>query len=138
MSRDIPAGAGRGKPRHGPLPDQLALEFGECCENAKHQPPADRCGVDIGSLAGEDAETDLALHQIMHGVDKMAQVAPEAVEFPDDQGIILAQGFEAGLKAGTVVLLAGGPVLIQPRDLNTRRDQRVVLQIENLRAINLR
>ena len=52
---------------------------------AEHQTTVGGCGVGVGTLAGEDAETDLALHEIMDGVDEMAQISSEIVKFPHDE-----------------------------------------------------
>ena len=104
-------------------------------KNAEHQTTAGGCGVDIGTLAGEDAEADLALHQMMDGVDEMAQ---EAVEFPDNEGVVVPQGLQTGFKAGTVILLARSPVLIEPGCLYARRNQSFMRQVKNLRAVHLR
>ena len=43
--------------------------------------------VDGGSVAGQNLEANAAPGQIVHGIDQMAQVAPEPVELPYDQGI---------------------------------------------------
>ena len=44
----------------------------------------------------------------MDRVDEVTEVAPEAIEFPDDQRVVLAHRFGAGFQAGTVILLARG------------------------------
>ena len=59
-------------------------------------------------MAGQDLEAHAMGRQIVHGIDQMPQVAPEAVELPDDQRIALPQGLEAGRQAGTVVAPARG------------------------------
>ena len=53
----------------------------------EHQPAAGGRGVDVGALPRQDAKANLALHQIMNGVD---EVAAEAIELPDDQRVGLA------------------------------------------------
>src|SRR5271167_1901655 len=91
----------------------LAGEFRQRGEYPEHQPAAGG-GVDVGSLACQHAEADFAFHQLMDRVDEVAEVAPEAIELPDDQRVILAHRFEAGFQTGPVVLPARGVILIEP------------------------
>lgn len=62
-------GAGRRQPGDRSLADQLTLELGQCRENTEHQPTAGGCRVDVGTLTGEHAEADAALHQVVDGID---------------------------------------------------------------------
>ena len=89
-------------------------------------------------MAGQDLEAHALGGEVVHGIDEMAQVAPEAVELPDDQHVALAQGFEAGRQAGAVVAPARGQVLIEVLRSDPCRQQCITLQIEGLTAIRFR
>jgi len=49
----------------------------------------------------------------VHEVDEVTQVASEPVQLPGDQGVILAQRFQARFQPGPVVALTRGLVLVE-------------------------
>ena len=77
----------RGQARYCALCDQLALEFGQCGEDAEDQFASSGRRVDGRTVAAQHLETDATPSQIVHGVDQVPKVAPEPVELPYDQGI---------------------------------------------------
>jgi hypothetical protein len=135
MATTSPRGGKAGK---SSLSGQLAFELGERSEDAEHQAAARRCGVDAGTLAGEHAETNLLLHQIMDGIDEVPEVATEAVELPDDQCVSLTQRLEARVETRAIVLLARGLIFIKPSRRHACGKQCVLLQVKHLRSIGLR
>ena len=57
------------------------------------------------SCRAKGSEADLALHEVMDGVDEVTEVAAKAIELPNNQRVAFAQRLEAGLQAGPIVLL---------------------------------
>lgn len=70
----------RRQARHRALCDQLALELGECGEDAEDQLASGGRGVDGRPVTSQHLEADAAPGQIVHGIDEMPQVAPKPVE----------------------------------------------------------
>src|SRR5262249_53760265 len=83
-------------------------------------------------------EANLSLHEVVDGVDEVAQIAPQAIKLPDDQRVALAQRLEAGLQAGPVVLLARGAILVEVLGLDAGGCECVTVQVEHLRTVRLR
>ena len=81
-------GAGCGQPCGRAFADEVAFELGQGGEDVEDQLAAGGGGVDC---LLEAPEPDAALSQFGDGVDEMPEGPPEAVEFPDDQGIAGAQ-----------------------------------------------
>ena len=102
------------------------------------QPSARGRGIDVGSLARKHPEPDFALHQVVDRVDEMAEVAAKPVELPNDQRVALAQRLEARFQTGAIILFARGLILIEAGRLHTGRDQRIALEVEDLRPVRLR
>lgn len=50
-------------------------------------------------------EADAAFSQVVDDIDQVAEIPAEPVEFPHDQGVPVAQGFEACDQLGPVILL---------------------------------
>ena len=44
-------------------------------------------GVNGRAVPGQHLEADAASGQVMDGIDQMAQVAPEPIQFPNDQRV---------------------------------------------------
>ena len=61
----------------------------------------------------------------MDQVDEVAQVAPEPVQLPRDQGVAGPHGFEARLQPGPVVALARGVVLVEVARVHASAEQGV-------------
>ena len=80
----------RGQARYGALSDQLALELGQRGEDTENQLAGGRRGVDGRAVAGQHFQADATTGQVVDGVDEMAQVTPEPVQFPHDQRIPFA------------------------------------------------
>ena len=51
-------------------------------KNPEDERPGRSRGVHCCTFAGEHLETDAAVGQVMHGVDEVAQVSAQSVEFP--------------------------------------------------------
>ena len=83
----------------GRLGDQFALEFGQRREDAEDQAAVGGAGVDLGAGASEHAQADTTGAQFVHGSHQMFQVASEAVELPDDEGVARLQRLQAGIQA---------------------------------------
>ena len=58
----------------------------------------------------------------------MVQVRAESIEFPDDERVSVAKGFEACRKSWTVVLLSRRVILIQQFLVDAGFDERVALR----------
>ncbi len=65
------AGASCGKTGHRPLPDQVALELGECREHMEDKAASWRDGFD---LFGKRLEVDLAVLQVSDEADEIGEV----------------------------------------------------------------
>ena len=63
---------------------------------------------------GEALEADAGDGQVVHGGDQVAQVAPEAVQAPYDEGVARAEVVEDRLELGAVVEGAGRLVRPNP------------------------
>jgi hypothetical protein len=81
-SADASARAGGREPGACALGDQLALEFGERGEDAEDELAGRRRRIGRRALAGEDAQADSAGGEVMHGVDQVAEIAPEPASTP--------------------------------------------------------
>lgn len=94
----------RGQARYCALCDQLALEFGQCGEDAEDQFASSGRRVDGRTVAAQHLETDATPSQIVHGVDQVPKVAPEPVAS-------LCMGvvgiFVPGLPTTVFILIAG-------------------------------
>jgi hypothetical protein len=100
-------GSRGGEARLGALADQVALEFGQRCEDVEDQLAARRRGVDMLLQA---FEADAARVERVHGFDQVLERAAEPVELPDDEGVALAQIVQRRLQAGAAGLRAAGDV----------------------------
>ena len=127
--------SGSGETGHGSLTDQIPFELGKSGEDAEDHPAGCCRGVDLGALASENPEADLALRQVFHRVDEVSKRSSETIEFPNHQHITGAQGSEARRQARSVVAAARGTVLIDVALLDTGGRQGIELQVEGLGAI---
>jgi hypothetical protein len=98
-------GPGGGQPSAGALADEVAFELGQGGEHMKDELAARGGGVD-GLL--QAAEPDAAVGQAGDGVDQVTQRPPEAVEFPDDQGVAGAELVKDLFEGGAVGACAAG------------------------------
>jgi len=71
--------------------------------------------------------------EVVNDVDEVAQVAPQPVELPDDEGIPATQRIECGIESRPRVQSPGGAILVEPARGNASGLQRVALQIGALR-----
>src|ERR1700679_3412821 len=110
----------------------------ERSEDAKHELPRRRRGVDRRAVAGEHLETDVARAEVVNGIDEVAQVAAQPIELPNDQGVPTAQGLEGGIESRPRIEAAGGAVLVEPARGNSGGPKSVALQIGALRSVRLR
>ena len=104
-------------------------------EDAEHQLARRRGGVDGCPVARQHLETDAPRAEVVNDVDEVAQVAPQPVELPDDEGIPATQRLECGIESRPRVQPPGGAVLVEPARGNAGGPQRVALQIGALRSI---
>ena len=110
-------------------------ELGERGEDPEHQFARRRRRVDRRALAGQHAKADTTVGEVVHDVDQMAKAAAEPVELPDDEGVTFAEGLEARLEARAVVALAAGGVAVEVSLRHAGGEERVALQVEDLRAV---
>ncbi len=68
----------------------------------------------------------------------MAEIAPKAIQLPDDQGVAGLKGFHAGIKPWPMILPPGRSILIDTVKTDTSLNQRIALQIEKLAPVRFR
>jgi hypothetical protein len=78
----------RAKAGLGALGDELALELGECGEDAEGQLALRGRGIDLDSLPHQHPQADVIDGEIVHGVDQVPKIPAEAVELPDHECIV--------------------------------------------------
>jgi hypothetical protein len=88
-------GAGCGKTRHRPLPDQVAFELGERGEDMEDETAGRRDGFD---LFGKRFEVDLSDFHVGDEAYEIGQVPAEPVQPPHDERVSCAEALEAGFK----------------------------------------
>ena len=78
--------------------------------------PSPAGAVGAGQLAGQDADADAALVQVVGDGQHVLDRAAEPVELPDDEGVPGAQVVERGGQAGPVSggLPCAGLLLVDP------------------------
>lgn len=114
------------------LSDEFAFELSQGSEYPEDE-FARRCGgVNGGTFAGKNLQSDPALGQIMNDVNQMAQVTAEAIKLPDDQRVPFAESFDACDKLRAVIFLPGRVVFIESIGVNARGDECIALQISVL------
>ena len=99
--------------------------------------PLAGAGVDLGAGASQHAQADTAGAQFVHGRHQMFQVASEAVQLPDDEGVARLQRLEAGIQARAVIPASRGAVFVEALLVNAGVEQGVTLQVEELAAVRL-
>ncbi len=109
---DASTRAGGRKAGQRALAVKLALELGETCEEAEDEFAGGRRRVDRRALAGQHPESNSAAGEIIDGVDQVAEIAPEPVEFPHDKRVALAKRLQARREAWSLVELAGRRVAV--------------------------
>lgn len=67
----------------------------------------------------------------------MAQIAPEPIEFPDDERAVAAQRLQAGIETGPLVEPPRCAVLIDMLGIDAGRDQGIALKVVDLAAVRL-
>jgi hypothetical protein len=83
--------ARRGQARLRPLPDEVALELGQRPKHVEHQCATARCGIEVFL---ETLEADATLREVGDHLDEMAEGPSEAIEFPNQQHIALAEMYQ--------------------------------------------
>ena len=73
---------GGGEAGHGALADQISFEFRQGGEDPENQFPAGRRRIDVGALAGENAQADASIGKTADGRDQMLEVPSETIELP--------------------------------------------------------
>ena len=68
----------------------------------------------------------------------MTEVTPEPVGFPDEEGVVLAECFQARRQVRTVVHLPGSVILIEAPWLDSDDHECIPLKIGALRSVRLR
>jgi hypothetical protein len=71
---------------------------------------------------GQHLQSDTAPGQVVHGIDQVAQVTPEPVQFPHHQRIPLAQRLQAARQARAVFALARCLILVKMGGIDARSD----------------
>lgn len=113
--REVTTMLGRSHPKVAAMlveaqPDLLAFES---CEDPEDELSGCGRGVDRCALAGEHLVADVAVGEVVHRIDQVAQVSAKPVKLPDYERVAPAQRFQAGRQVWAVVLLAGGMVLVE-------------------------
>ena len=79
-------------------------------------PKTSRPEAEVVSTAAPWPDRTLKAHaaggERVHGLDEVGEAAPEPVEPPHDEHVVLSDGLEAGREAGPVVELPRGLVLV--------------------------
>ena len=65
-------------------------------------------------MARQHLETDAPRAEVVNDVDEVAQVAPQPVELPDDEGIPATARLECGIESWPRVQPPGCAVLVEP------------------------
>ena len=125
------AGPGGGEPDQGAFGVEFAFKFGQGGEDPENKLPGGGGGVDGRSLAGEDFASDASFGEVVDDVDQVAQVPAYPVQFPDYEGVAVAQGLEAGRQLRSV-LLPGGTVVVEGVGLDAGDPECVALQVRSL------
>jgi hypothetical protein len=68
----------------------------------------------------------------------VAQIATEAVEFPDDERVAAAKRLQAGSQTGAILSFSRRGVLIDIAGLDASLSQRIALKVVNLAAVSFR
>ena len=132
-----PPRAGRGKPRHGALGDQLAFELGECGEDAECEASIGRRCVDLCARAGQHLQPDAPSAQVLDRVDQMAQVASEPIELPEHQRVAGLDRLQTGGQPRAGIVATGCQVLVDASGVYAGRQHRVPLRRQRLGAVRL-
>src|SRR6476660_5050613 len=93
--------------------DEVALELGERCKDAKDELARRGSRVDSGTLASQDPQTDTSGRKIMHNVHEMPQIAAKAVELPHDKGVTISERLQARSQSRPIVLLPRCPIAVE-------------------------
>ena len=132
-----PTRAGCSKPRHGALGDQFALELGERGEDAERQAPVGGRRIDLRTGTGQYLQPHAPGAQVLDGVDQVTQIAPEPVEFPEDQRVAGLERLQAGDQPRAGIVAARCQVLVDAGGINAGRQHRVPLRCQRLGAVRL-
>src|SRR3954468_22215379 len=104
--------ANSGQTGAGSLPDHGALELGERPEHLHHHASGRTGGVDRLCQGAEGGARRVDLLQDMQ---QILERAGQAVEFPDDESIAVAQMAEEVVQLGPIPPSAGGCLLVDAR-----------------------
>ena len=122
----------------GALGDQFALELRQGREDVKDQGAVRRCGVHIGAGTDEHAGAKAAAVQLFGCRHQMLQVASQAVQLLHDEPVALLQALQAGHKAGPMIMVSRGAVLIDALFVGASFDEGVTLQVKELSTVGRR
>ena len=95
--------AGGGQAGLGALQGELAFHLGQAGPHVEEKATGGGAGVDV---VGQTFKLDVLFLQLGHQVDQVLNAAAEAIEFPDDQGVAGAEGFQSPGQAGAVAAAA--------------------------------
>ena len=121
------SGLCRSETRHRPLPNEIPLELRERTEDVEEQPAPVRGGVNRLLKA---AQADLPLLHGFHVSDKVLERPAQAVESPDDKGVIASGDVERPQQTWPLRPSSAHPVLENP--FASGFGQRIELQVEVL------
>lgn len=66
---------------------------------------------------------------------RWVKVAPEPVEFPDDEGVAVPERFQARGESGAIIVAAGGVVVVEVGGIDAGGQERVVLEFDGLGSV---
>ena len=89
----------KGKSCLGALSDQAALEFRQCAEHVKNEPPLR--GRRVESF-GQATKPDISQPQFLDGFDQLLHRPRQAVELPDNNGVATPREFERVVKGWAI------------------------------------
>ena len=133
-----PPGSRCGQPCFGAFDDQFALKFGKSCKNAEDQATVRRAGVNCRTFARQYLQTDLASGEFGDGIDQVSQIATKSIQLPDDECVVGPKRLQASIKSWAIVAATRCTVLIDLVRRDACGDERISLQVMDLRAIGLR
>ncbi len=113
----------------------------KCIDYFCHLAVAPEAYADLASnseFAGEHPDPDVPVVEVLHQVDEMAEIAPEAIEPPDDDHVSLPRRLEEGGEPRAVLTLSGRLVLVDRVVADAGLAQSIPLQVEALGTVRLR
>ena len=111
---------------------------GDGCKDAEGQSSIGGGGVNLRPGAGQYLQADAPHAQVFGGVDQVSKIAPQAIQFPEDERVTGLKRLEAGDQARTRVIAHCSQVFIDALGVDARNKQCIALRSYRLGAIGLR